>query len=315
MSENNQNQEKAITQAVVHLKDLPALKLADDPRVHKKFVAIFNLMNGNDKGEHVYEMEKFHFTKQLTENKALQECTPLSLYGVFVDVAAQGLSFDPNKKLCYIIPYSMNAGTRDNPKWEKRASLTISPYGELYLRQMYGQIKSAENPEIVYDGEEFTIIQNGNGKIVNHTIKYPRPNTKIIACYFRFIKADGTVDYGVMDLKDVERLKGFSERKNGAGKANALYGGGEKEIDKGFLMAKTIKHAFRAYPKVKLKGQFTQLEPEQNEEDKGFDYELEEEDTPQVKQNNSSPETVIMTNHVDENTGEVIEVEDDLTNF
>lgn len=281
--------EKSITKTQVHLEQLPALKLVDDERVHNKFVNIFNTVHGRQAGEQTYEIEKFHFTKQLTENPVLQECTKLSLYGVFIDVAVQGLSFDPTKKLCYIIPYNMNAGTKDNPKWEKRASLNISPYGELYLRQASGQIRSAENPEVVYAGEEFSVTSGPNGKVVTHSWKYPRPEGEIVACYFKFIKADGTIDYGFMDLRDMDRLKAFSAKKNN-GKANALYGEGGK-VDKGFLIAKTIKHAFKAYPKVKLKGQFSQLESDKEEVEE-IDYGL---NTDVVPINNTSVETTQMT--------------------
>lgn len=309
MEENS----KSIAKATVHINELPALKLAEDERVHKKFVSIFNIMHGNKSGEMAYEVEKFHFTKQLTENTALQSCSKLSLYGVFIDAAAQGLSFDPNKKLCYIIHDNVNIGTRENPAYEKRARLSISPYGELYLRQMYGQIRSAENPEVVYDGEVFKINTDRSGKYVSHEINYPRPNTKIIACYFRFVKADGTVDYGIMDLKDMERLKGYSERKN-RGKANALYGGEGKEVDKGFLIAKTIKHAFKAYPKVKLKGQFSEMETE-TINDEEIDYELDE-TTGEIKQNTTSAETIIMTSKVDEQQEPVkVGADDDDMNF
>lgn len=261
--------------AVVLLEQLPALKLADDERVQKKFISMYNKIHGSDRGTMIYEAEKFYFTKQLTESPGLQDCSRLSLYGAFIDVSVQGLSFDPTKKLCYLVPYTVNAGTRENPKWEKRASLQISPYGELYLRQMYGQIRSADNPEVVYEGEDFSIITNGAGKVVNHKITYPRPEGAIIAVYIRLVKNDGTSDYYVMDLPGMQRLKGYSERKNN-GKANALYGGESGKPDKGFMIAKCIKHAFAAYPKVKLKGQFSKLETEEEDNEDAVDYGFEE---------------------------------------
>ncbi len=261
-------------QAVVHLEQLPALKLADDQRVQQKFINLYNHIHGTNRGEMAFEAEKFHFIKQLQEKPDLQQCTRLSLYGAFMDVSVQGLSLDPTKKLAYLVPYNVKTGTRENPKWEKRANLQISPYGELYLRQMYGQIRTADNPEVVYEGEKFSITTDRNGRSVNHEIVYPRPTGKIIAVYFRFVKADGNVDYGVLDANDMERLRGYSERKNN-GHANALYGK-DGNADKGFFIAKCIKHAFRAYPKVRLKGQFSQMETdaiENAEEDVDYGFE------------------------------------------
>lgn len=252
--------------ALVHLENLSPLKLADDARVQGKFVDIYNKVHGNQMGGHVYEVEKFHFVKQLTEKPDLQNCSRLSLYGAFMDVAVQGLSFDPTKRLCYLVPYNVNVGTQASPKWEKRANLQISPYGELYLRQYYGQIKAADNPIVVYQGDVFEVITTAAGRIVNHKGVYPRTSEKIIACFIRIVKHDGTVDFGIMDELEMARLKTYSEKKN-QGKPNALYGNADKQFDTGFLIAKTIKHAFKAYPKVKLRGQFTQLETEIEEEE------------------------------------------------
>lgn len=296
--------EKSMQKVNVAINDLPALKIAEDSRVHNKFVSLFNTIHGRA-GEQMYDVEKFHFTKQLMEKPDLQNCSKMSLYGAFLDVAVQGLSFDPNKKLCYLTSDNVNVGTKDSPRYEKRCRLTISPYGELYLRQLYGQITSAENPEVVYEGEDFTITTDRNGRSVQHTIKFPRPTGKIIAVYFRFIKADGTSDFGILDLNDMARLKGYSERKN-KGKANALYGT-DGNPDKGFFMAKCIKHAFRAYPKVKLKGQFSQIEADP-ETDDAIDYTIQDETEVQV--NTATPETAQMTMKADEETGEVVMVQD-----
>lgn len=297
------------------LQSTPPLKIAALPQVQGKFVSLFNTIHGTGRGQMVYEAEKFHFAKQIQENKGLQLCAPLSLYGAFLDVAVQGLSFDPTKKLCYLVPYNVNIGTKEEPVWEKRANLQISPYGELYLRQEYGQIKAADNPEVVFEGEPFTMRSGTGGKTVSHEISLPRPaNGKIVACYVRLVKPDDTEDYFIMDMGDWERLRKYSEKKN-RGQANSLYtngpGGGP---DKGFIVAKTIKHAFKSYPKVRVRGEFTKLETEEvdNQEEQAIDYGLavpvqqpaaieeatptqEEKQTPIQEINTESQETAQMT--------------------
>ena len=270
--ETNQQGQNNVQAATNYLAALSPVQLAQDERVGSKFIDLYNRVHGNDKGQYFYELEKFHFTRLITDSKPLQECNKLSLYGAFMDVAVQGLSFDPSKKLAYIVPRSVNIGTKENPNYEKRAYLQISPYGELYLRQYYGQIKTADNPVVVYEGDEFQVITGKDGRIVNHTANYPRKSTRIIACYIRIVKIDGSVDFGVMDGIDMNRLKGYSAKQN-FGKPNALYGTNEGDVDSGFLIAKTVKHAFKAYPKVRLRGAYTQLETEVVEEDP-LDYSL-----------------------------------------
>ena len=131
----------------------------------------------------------------------------LSLYGAFMDLSIQGLSLDPSRKLAYLMLDNVNVGTKENQKWEKRAKLQISPYGELYLRQEYGQIREVDNPEVVFEGEKFSKVTGKEGTIVYHEITYPRPTTRIIACYIRMVKHNGSIDYYIMDLPMMERLR------------------------------------------------------------------------------------------------------------
>lgn len=270
----NETPKNNMQDALAHLAGLPAIKMADDERVANKFIELYNKVHGNNMGKEIYEVERFHFMKQITEKVDLQECSKLSLYGAFIDVAIQGLSFDPSKNLCYLVPGNVNIGTKDNKKYEKRAQLQISPYGELYLRQYYGQIQTADNPVLVYEGDEFEIITGKSGRVVNHKAIYPRKSNNIIACFVRIVKIDGTIDFGITDMNDIARLKKYSEKKN-FGDANKLYGKGNGDVDSGFLIAKTIKHAFKAYPKVRLRGQFSALETDENNGDfQPMDYEL-----------------------------------------
>jgi len=297
--EQNEPKNKA-QEATNYLSTLSATQLAQDERVGGKFIDLYNRVHGNAKGKFVYELEKFHFTRLVSDSAKLRECNKLSLYGAFLDVAVQGLSFDPSKKLAYLIPRGVNVGTKESPQWEQRAYLAISPYGELFLRQYYGQIQSADNPVIVYEGDTFEVITGKAGRIINHTAKYPRSSNRIIACFIRIIKIDGTIDFGVMDENEMARLKGYSAKQN-FGKPNALYGTNADNVDAGFLIAKTVKHAFKAYPKVMLRGAYTKLESDE-EQPIEIDYNLtetadeikeERQETPPVIKSNQS--TVQMT--------------------
>lgn len=261
---------------VTALAEIPKMQLVSDTRVANKFVSLFNHVHGSGNGQHIYAVEKFHFEKMLAENKELQTCTNLSLYGAFVDIAVQGLSIDPSRKLAYLYPQSVNVGTKENKKYEKRAQLKISPRGELHLRQMYGQIQHADNPQLVYESDKFSKLTGPTGTIINHESIYPRKTNKIIACFFRFIKADGNIDYGFIDYEGMMRLKGYSARKN-FGNANALYSSYYGDPDPGLWEAKCLLHAFDSYPKVKLRGQHSVLETKATETEE-IDYGIDGED-------------------------------------
>lgn len=246
------------------IQALKPVEVADDEFVRDRFIQLHNDIQGTQEGELVYHKEQFNYKKLLAETPALRECTPLSLYGCFLDINVNGLSLEVgNKPDCYIIPKSINVGTKENAVWEKRAQLSISPYGEVKMRMRSGQIKYVDNPVIVYDCDKFKIGLNEKGKMVVKEYEATIPQTegaKIIACFVRVERVDGSFEMPYLDMKDIERLKGYSETQNRNTGANKLYNSFNGQIDPGFLAAKTIKHAFKFYLKVRT-GQFSTLEP------------------------------------------------------
>jgi recombinational DNA repair protein RecT len=275
------------------LTKLSAGEITDHELVQAKFVDMYNQIHGSKVGEMIYAKETFNFKKLISESAELQKCTPISLYSVFLDIAMNGLSLEQGTKpLAYVISRNANVGTRENPQWEKRAYLVVSPYGELAMRMRAGHIRHADNPVIVYSGDTFSIYvdENGNKKI-RYEGKIPRePNAKIVGSFIKLTRPDGSVDFEYLTMEDVDRLKGYSERNN-KGKANALYSSENGQIDAGFLAGKTIKHAFRTYPKIRLSGIATITESEL-EAEKPVDYGIEIEKAVEVVDEQPEPEEV-----------------------
>lgn len=263
----------------IKVEELSALKptqIVENEKVEQKFISMYNAIWGTDMGEQIYNREKFHFNKLLTETPALQECTRLSLFGCFLDMAVNGLSLDQSgRPQCYLIPRNVKVRNQTGDIWEKRAGLSVSAYGELYMRQRAGQIKYADNPVIVYEGDNFRPIIRNGAKFVEYEGAFPRKSDKIVAAFIRIVRNDGSVDYSWMMETDWKRLSTFSAKQN-KGTANSLYTSSGGSIDAGFLENKVIKHAFDAYPKVRT-GNYTIMETQQ-EEQPVIDYGLVDED-------------------------------------
>jgi hypothetical protein len=269
------------------LNALPAVELVENASVEAKFVQMYNAIHGNESGINIYRKEAFNFQKVLREKPEVAACSKFSLFGCFTDIAINGLSLDPTgHPHCYLIPRSVKTGYRDaNGKdiYEKRASLSVTGYGELLMRMRAGQIKYADNPVIVYEGDTFGVSLNSGQKQITYSAAIPRKSNKIIAAFIRIVRNDGSEDYQWMLSGDITRLKGYSEKANQrwdantrqwvTGDANALYTSQNGGIDPGFLEAKMIKHAFDAYPKVRI-GKFSNLETEDEPQD--IDYGIEE---------------------------------------
>lgn len=263
------------TAVVGYIEKLTPMQLVEDKKVTEKFITLYNGIHGSKQGELFYHKEKFNYLKLLAENAALRDCSKLSLYGCFLDVAVNGLSFESGSKpLAYITTRKFNVGTQQAPVFEKRASVQVSPYGELVMRMRSGQIKHADNPVIVYQGDKFQPKINEKGeKAVVYECMVPRKSDKIIGAFLRITKPDGSTDFEWLLEGDITRLAGYSARNN-KGPANALYTSNGGQIDPGFLAAKMIKHAFRTYPKVRT-GQFTELETEKIDPEAPINYSMD----------------------------------------
>lgn len=258
-----------INLTVEQLNSMKAFDIAKSEIVRDKFITIYDTLWGAGTGEQAYERESIYFNKILREKPELQKCTPFSLFTAFIDIAVCGLSLEQGTRaLCYLIKRNTNIGTRERAVWEVRARLEISAYGELVLRERAGQIRHADNPVLVYSGDEFSFSDRNGQKVVDYTCHLPHNGQRIIACYLRITRADGSIDYSVMTEEDWVRLAQYSARQSSKNIANELYGvdaNGVVNIDPGFLMAKCVKHAFKTYPKVRI-GRGSVLQSQQVEE-------------------------------------------------
>jgi len=273
------------TQIQIKVEELNALvptKIVENPQVEQKFVQMYNAIWGNEVGEQIYAREKFNFNKLLTENPSLQECSKISLFGCFLDMAVNGLSLDQTgRPQCYMISRNVKVKNGNTETWEKRAQIQVSAYGEVYMRQRAGQIKYCDQPVIVYDGDIFSVgLENGVKKIT-YQAAIPRKSNKILAAFIRIVRIDGSEDYHWMMETDWLRLAYYSNKNNKNQGANALYTSNSGQIDQGFLENKITKHAFDVYPKVRI-GNFTALATSEEPEPK-IDYGIEEATAEEVK--------------------------------
>ena len=273
-----------MSNAISLAKELQSMKAIDvirNERVRNQFISVYNSI-WKEGGEQVYEREAIYFNQQLRDKQNLRECSGTSIFYAFIDLAVKGLTLATGAQaLCYLIPRSVKIGIDQSGKdiWEKVCNLTISGYGELVLRKNAGQIRHADNPVIVYEGDTFQYGEQNGQKIVNYMSAFPRRSNKIIACFLKITRADGAIDYSVMTEQDWMRLKGYSDKQNTyydsktrqyVTKSNELYGK-DGQIDTGFLMAKCVKHAFKTYPKLNI-GRGTALETEIIEQHQPADF-------------------------------------------
>lgn len=267
------------------LNELQPTEIVRNDNVRDKFIQIYDAMWSQStgvSGEAAYEKEARNFNRLLSEKEDVRKkCSHFSLFTSFLDVAISGLTLDPGTKAqAYLLARSIAVDSYvddhgQKNRYETQCVLTVSGYGELVLRARCGQIRHADNPVIVYEEDSFEFGERNGQKFVNYTCRLPHQSGRIVACFMKITRADGSADYAVMLPEDWARLSNYSARQNSKfnyqtkqwenGKPNALYTAQGGQIDPGFLVAKCIKHAFKTYPKARI-GHATQLESQQVDE-------------------------------------------------
>lgn len=241
---------------VQNLADFSQMALKDIiPSKREKFITIYNDKFGSG-GEAFYEEQLGLFNNELENGNytaMLQQATHASIFNSFLFLCMTGLSLEKClTTLCYLECKSIKNKVTD--RYIKYAVISVTGYGEVVLRKRAGQIAGIENPVVVYQNDDFRMGEKDGKKYINYEACFPRdPSARILGCYVKIIKnLHGDYDYFFMDNLGIQRLADYSKKANGGKYANGLYTSNYGQIDTGFLISKTIKHAFKGYPKLNL---------------------------------------------------------------
>ena len=235
------------------LDNLNPLKITDDQKVKDSFIQVVSKIHKKsiDEATMIYEKESMYFKKALAVSDKLKNCTKISLYSAFTEIAIQGISIQPGQKSeAYLEARGVNIGSRQSPNYIDTAMLRITAYGELNMRILSGQIIRMKNPIVLYEGDYFQPLTNQRGELyVDYKPNILNRSAKIYGAWVCIELPGNSLDFKWLLSDDIERLKGYSGRQGGG---NALYTSDNGQIDPGFLEAKTIKHAMRAYTKLRV---------------------------------------------------------------
>lgn len=235
--------------------------------VKPKFIQIYNqkydpscpadAISTGGKGAVFYEEQEALFNAEIQNGpyaKMLAKAKAENMANAFLSIAINGLSLEKTFTTeCYLECRSVNIGTREQPVYASLPKISITGYGEVKMRVRAGQIAGIENPVVVYDCDDLRVGEKDGHKYVNYEKCFvKKPKAQIIACYVKILLNSGGFDYFVLDADGIKRLAGYSAKFNYGNKPNSLYVSNDGQIDTGFLIAKTIKHAFKGYPKLSI---------------------------------------------------------------
>ena len=238
--------------------------------VKDRFTSIFkgvHNIQSDERAKDLFEVEKFHFMKLISENPKLGECTQNSTIGTFLDVVSNGLSFEKAQGHVYVMGRNVKTGKKDSAGkdiYEQRMSYEIAKNGVMRMVKRAGSVKDIVDPVIVYKGDEIKVNTTESGmKHIIHSPAIPRTSNEILGAYCFVITPDNRRDGFWYSIENIDRLKTYSAKQNKYydkdKKAlvekgpNELYSSGnDGQIDEGFFLTKVVKAALKNYSKQPL---------------------------------------------------------------
>lgn len=257
------------------LEESSPLKIFDVPEFKEKFIST-QIMSCSKLPEDARSFEArtaIYFRQAMLADAKLLNCTKMSILSCYLDVALENTDLAPGQKSeAYLSSRGVNTGTKQSPAYKDFMKVVMTAWGELgrYIRN--GVVKRAANPVIVYSGDVFEMGLNDAGDMmITYKAKFPREEKpKIVACFVKIFLPDDGYDFKVIDQLEIDRLSGYSKKNNRGESANSLYSSNNGQIDPGFLMTKTIKHALKGYSKVAFKAESIITEDDNEAEQREF---------------------------------------------
>lgn len=152
----------------------------------------------------------------LIKNPDLLQCTPESVVSSVFEAAMQGLEPTGAAGGAHLVPYNVNVGTAQRPRYEKRAQLIPDYRGVIRLvTKPPSEIQSME-ARVVKEGDEFA-YELGDRAWVRHTPSLAADrSTKATTHVYSVarLRGDERVLVDVMDRAEVQRIQ---ERTKGRG--------------------------------------------------------------------------------------------------
>lgn len=153
----------------------------------------------------------------IAKTPALQECTPDSLVLAIVEAAGMGLRhFGAGG--AWLVPYRVNVGSKDNPRWESHAQMIPDYRAIVAIITRKGSEVRALEARVVKEGDAFDFGEGDYGTWVEHkpSLDADRSQRVTTHIYTRaHLRAGGPPLYHVIDRGRAEAIR-LRAKKKGA---------------------------------------------------------------------------------------------------
>lgn len=228
MSENNQAiAGTSIKQIAELLSGKSVWDLLAMDWVKQRFIRNHNLIKKDGNGELAYQRQVLCYKKLLQDNAQLASASVDSHYRCLIQASVRGWSLDPADNQVYVLAYGKDA--------------VLQPQAGAHIERLIstGQIEYAEQPQLVFQGDEFEVE---NGIVKKHIRKFK--TEKIIAGYIKVIRLGSTPKSPKESffIYTPENWNAWRKKSKQANSENWT-GGSENQPIQSFLKTKIVLHA------------------------------------------------------------------------
>lgn len=157
-----------------------------------------------------WAQEKIHAMSVVAGSKGLKECTPTSIYSAVLQAASMGLTLNPVKGHCYLIPRAVKKGSQT-----KIAYASPSYKGLIHLAVTGGLVRFLR-AEVVFEADKFEYRGPVDKPVHIPTIKPgERVEAKAIGVYAVAKTVDGDWLAEYVDRATVQRIRQMSDFPGG----------------------------------------------------------------------------------------------------
>lgn len=216
---------KAAPQQIMALiQNTHPMQIADLDAVRLRYIQNYNQSNREKVGDLMYHRQVIIMKQLLAESPGLQGCDKLSLYKAFMTIAIKNYSLAPEDGEVYLVPL------------KGKAVLWLQAGAHVKRLMQIGQITSADQAKLVYQGDEFLVEK---GRVIKHVEKYA--SEVMVAGYIIFHLDDkGTEKHFTYRKSDWE---GWRKKSQNTKTDNPWTSGELGQPEPGFLRTKIVKHA------------------------------------------------------------------------
>ena len=169
-------------------------------------------------------MERFtEAAMQLIQQPGIATCTQESVLGGMLKAAIFNFRLSPELGQCWLVPRTVNIGTKENKQYIKVATFQIGYKGWMELAFRSGEIESFDSG-VVYEKDTFSFEKGTNAFLKHVPTDLPQKGAKKWV-YAYAIMRSGRLAFSVVPIDEVEKHRKMSDNQTTYEKSQRVVSG------------------------------------------------------------------------------------------